>query len=85
MRLTDYRNRRWPYVFRLRSRLHGQQMHVVVLIDFDEEGKPSTNCGTLRMSVDEWQAFRAALGWEEPLSTVLQEQIKQEQVKEESL
>ena len=82
MLLTDYRNRRWPYVFKLRSRLHGQQIHVIVLIDFDEEGKPPINCGTLQMSVDQWQAFRAALGYEEPLSAVLQEQIKQEQVKE---
>ena len=77
MRLTNYRNRRWPYVFKLRSKLHGQQMHVTMLIDFDEERKPSINCGTLQMSVDQWQAFRAALGYEEPLSALLQEQIRQ--------
>jgi len=81
MLLTDYRNRRWPYVFKLRSRLHGQQIHVIVLIDFDEEGKPPINCGTLQMSVDQWQGFGAELGYEEPLSALLQEQIKQEQIK----
>lgn len=83
MLLTDYHNyRRWPYVFKLRSKLHGRQIHVTVLIDFDEEGKPPVDCGTLQMSVDQWQAFRAALGWDEPLSPVLQEQIEQEQSKE---
>ena len=84
MQLTNYHNRRWPYVFRLRSKLHGLQMHVTVFIDFDEEGKPSTDCGTLRMSVDEWQALRAALRpglRNEPLSAVLQEQIEQAQRK----
>jgi len=76
MKLTDRRDLRWPFEFRERSELRDQKMHITIFIDFFEEGKASIDCGTIQMTVDQWQAYRASLGWVEPLSATLQEQIE---------
>ena len=76
MRLIDRKDLKWPYEFRFTSKLHGREMCVTVFIDFYDKRMTSIDCGTLRMTVDQWQAFRAGLGYDEPLSAQLQEQIK---------